>query len=434
MEALMRKLIVLLILNSTLLARPWGLQRCINHALKENLSLQIQNEELRADTARLNEAKAAFFPSLSGTAGSSLTGTDPDKSGSTRFELSSRVLLFDGMQSPNQITLQKQQLSQEEVELELAQRQIIADVTKGYLTVLYGKENLRERKESVLSAEKQVELNQELLKAGRATKVELTRSRAQLAQEKYSRTTAENSLRSARLALQQLLELDPRDSFELFFPTLDKSIEIPDVPDADSLYSIALKSHPLIQSAQLSTLLAETSKKIAKGNYSPSLTASGSLATGTSSLSDDPFGTQLQDRFTPSVGISLSVPILNNRKTKTAVELSEISITKTKLAELQVEKEIRLSLQQLIVEIENSLDRFEAARAQFSAEEANLENLSELYREGRISYFTFLTEQDRFTAAQTELTQAKYSAVLNWQILRIYLGDPLELPSGFTLN
>lgn len=428
-----KSVFTLILLWSISAGSPWDLQKCIDYALKNNISFQMQQQELLADSSRLKESKAGFLPNLNGSAGTSVSAPQSGSETRTSYELSSRVMLFDGMQTPNTVKQRKGEIALQETSLEVIRRTITSDVTKAYLNVLYAKENLANETESVVRSEKQVELFRNQFDAGRITKVELSRSKAQLAQDQYAQTQAENDLRTATLNLQQLLELDPTQEFELFFPELNDTLNIPKLPNAHELFLKAAENHPQMEAIKLSVALAELSKKQARGNYSPSLYATGAISTGTSSLADGSYGTQMGDRFTPSVGLSLSIPIFNNRKTRTAVELAEIGITKTKLEQEQVAKDMRLVIEQLVQQIENSIHRLTAAEAQFFAEQENIDGLADQRQYGRISYYSYLIEQDRYNDARTERTRARYTALLNWQLLRIYLGEPLQLPAGFTL-
>ena len=71
--------------------------------------------------------------------------------------------------------------------------------------------------------------------------------------------------------------------------------------------------------------------------------------------------------------------------------------------------------------------RYQAAQKKLQSAELSYNLVSEKYNEGMIDPVELLTEKNTFIAAQQELLQAKYQAILCRQLLNFYQGIPIEI-------
>ncbi len=88
----------------------------------------------------------------------------------------------------------------------------------------------------------------------------------------------------------------------------------------------ALESSPEIEASKLNVDASELGIDIAKSGYLPTVSLSAGIGTNHTSGSDFTFGEQVKNGWNNSIGLSVSVPIFNNRQTKECRTESQIAI------------------------------------------------------------------------------------------------------------
>ena len=86
------------------------------------------------------------------------------------------------------------------------------------------------------------------------------------------------------------------------------------------MYVSALALRPEIEASKPHVNASELGIDIAKSGYLPTVSLSAGIGTNHTSGSDFTFGEQVKNGWNNSIGLSVSVPIFNNRQTKSAVQ------------------------------------------------------------------------------------------------------------------
>ena len=162
---------------------------------------------------------------------------------------------------------------------------------------------------------------------------------SQAASNKYDVIAAKNSYELQIVELKQLLELDPLESIEIETVNDDSNL-INLVPSKIDIYNRALKILPEIHSSTLDVTMSEKNLDIAKGSYLPTLSLTGSLGSGYTSIDETNFTDQFDVNFNQKIGLSLSIPIFNRNQTKAKVNSAKINIDRSKLQLNTVKKEL----------------------------------------------------------------------------------------------
>ena len=91
----------------------WTLEKCINHAIENNIQIKTQELSLELNNNQLLQSKLSLLPSINASAGESLTfgrSVDPftnefapENYNSTNFQFSSSITLFNGLRQYNSI-------------------------------------------------------------------------------------------------------------------------------------------------------------------------------------------------------------------------------------------------------------------------------------------------------------------------------------------
>lgn len=107
-----------------------------------------------------------------------------------------------------------------------------------------------------------------------------------------------------------------------------------------AIYNNALNFLPEIEASKLTIAANEKELEIAKGGFLPTLSLTGSLGSGYTSINDNTFSDQFDFNFNQRVGLSLSIPIFNRNQTKAAVQTANINIEKAEIQKQSTEKEV----------------------------------------------------------------------------------------------
>jgi len=419
-------------------ARQWSLEECVEHALANNAAIRLQMQSLIADSARLDEAQGAFFPNLSANASTGVsstpfaaeridrnTGEAQSKStGTASMGISSNVIILDGRRRRNRLFSAEKSLTAAEISLEIEKQNIISSITRAFVSLLHAQEALNNANSAVSLSQKQLEFQQNLEEVGKGTQLSLTRSRAQLAQNQHSLTIAQNNFNNAVLEMRRLLELDFESEFGVIHPNTD--FESRSNLPPSQIFEDNRSVFSQISSAEIAVEIAEISLAITQAQKSPTLSANAGISTGMRTNSPHSGDRQLREGVSPNAGLSLSIPILDRRSTKTAIAVAQSNLNRSKIILERTERNVRSEIEQLVADIRSSQSRFVSAQGRFEAETENMRTVDEMRNIGNITAIDYASQQNNFHSAQSELTQAKYSLMLSQKLLDIYLGLRFE--------
>lgn len=415
----------------------WSLSKCINQALTGNL--QLKQAALATGITQVNreQALASRFPVVEATARQSFAWSDQlnnngtydfTGSNSSSASISSSATLFNGFRKEN--TIKQSQLNYQSAVLdEEAYRQdITLQVLDSYLQVLYAGELVENSKNQLISTQTQLSLSEERLKLRIISQADFLQVKSQEAAEKLTLATAEKQLQLSRLNLMQLMEIPVSDDF---------TIEKPDLSDAaiqlsgnslSGVYESALASRPEIRNAALQKEIAAYDIQIAKAGYLPSLSINAGLSTQYSSLAENlKFASQLDHNLSPTAGLTLSIPIFQQKQVKSQVSLARINASSAEISEQNTRNQLRKSIETAWTDVVTAEKEFEAGNEKYAAARASFAVSEERFAQGIISPVDFLYEKTSLINAESNLLQARYNLIFSYKVIEFYQGKELKL-------
>ncbi|MCW0482354.1 TolC family protein [Gaoshiqia sediminis] len=417
----------------------WTLEDCINYALSRNI--QVQQAELSTDRNQLytEQAKAAMLPSLSGSVRQnfnwnkdidSQTGEfgSLDGSNSTSYSLTSSMVLFNGMKVNNQLKQSELELQSSRYYSETVKESVELNILNAFLQVLYAQENVVNAEKQIEATAEQLSLAEERLNLGMVSQSDYLQIKAQLASEKLTLANANSQLSIARVSLMQLMELPVDERFGVSSPGLGQLLNQNLTPDAGEVYAQALAIKPQIKKAELDKQSAELDEKIAKASLLPSLSLDAGLGTAYSSgLGGFNYADQLKNQISPSLGLSLTVPIFQKKQAKTSVSVAQIGIATAELEEINTKNQLRKEIEQATVDVVAAQSEYEASLEQYQAIDESNQVATEKFHLGLMNSVDYLFEKTNLIKAESKLLQSKYNLIFTYKILDFYKGIPLTL-------
>lgn len=443
-----RSIVMMLVLVSTLSAfsqKKWSLRDCIDYAMQNNITLQQARLQKRSATEDRKQSQAALLPSLSASTNQSVgyrpwlssgmttvtNGTVNTKVNKTYYNgtygVNASWTVWNGNQNRNQVKLNK--VSEEKADLSIAENanSIQEKIAQLYVQILYMNEAIRVNKESLETSKKNEERGKQILEVGKMSKADLAQLTAQRSADEYNIVEAESNLANYKLQLKQLLEITSDEPFDIEIPTTTDEQALAAIPSLGSVYEKALTIRPEIQNSKLDLQSSDLQMKIAKAGHLPTLSMTGGLGTSTGSMSGSDWGNQMKTNFDASLGASLSIPIFDNRKTRTAINKAQIQREQALLDIQNQEKQLYSTIEGFWLDANTNQQKFISSCSTVESEQASYDLLSEQFNLGLKNIVELMTGKDKLLSAQQNKLQSKYMTILNLQLLKFYQGEEMGL-------
>lgn len=424
--------------------KTWSLQDCIDYALEKNIQLQQNKLSLEEADVDVKTAKASLFPSLSFSTGHNLVNRPYQETSATvsgteiitsdnnntyngSYSLSAQWTLWNGGQRLNNIKQQKTNKEIAGLSVAETENMLQEEITKLFVQILYANESVEINKNTLEVSEATYKRAVELFNEGSLSKSDVAQLEAQASNDKYQLVTAESTLRNYRLQLKQLLELDGTTEMVLDMPELKDEDVMAVLPNQIDVYNTALTSRPEIQSSKLSIDNAKLGIKTAKAGYMPTISLSASTSSMTNNASTNNWAEQMKYGWNNMIGINLSIPIFNNRQTKSAVQKAQITYSSSQLDLINKQKELYSTIESLWLDALNAQQQYEAANSKLQSCQTSFDIVNEQFNLGIKNTVELLTEKNNLLSAQQQRVQAKYMAILDRALLDFYAGNDIKL-------
>lgn len=412
--------------------KQWSLTDCIGYALEQNIQVRKAGVSVSLGELNLKQSKDNMLPSLSASLSENLGWRQetnaPDEtswagSSRTNASLSSGLTLFNGFQLKNQVRQAGLDLKSLQYSADQTMESISLNIMSAYLQVLYSEEQVTNAGNQAEATREELALAAERLSLGAIANSDYLQVKAQLASEESSLASAANSLKMAKLNLMQLMEYPVDEAFEIIRPDIDAIISTAPATDAVSLYEEALRVKPQVKIASLNRENASIDLEIARGGFLPSLSLNAGMSTGFTGAAE--MGAQLKSGFSPSVGLSASIPIFRNNQTRASVTRAKYGITTAELDELNTRNQLRKEVEQAVLDAGSALINYQAALKRYDSSVENYNVSEEKFKLGAMNSVDFLIQKTNLTTAESNLLQAKYELVYSHKIIDFYRGVEL---------
>ena len=425
--------------------KKWTLTECIDYALQNNITLQQAKLQKQSATEERKQAKAALLPSLSASTSQSFgyrpwlengvatvtNGTVNSKVNKTYYNgsygINAQWTVWNGNQNRNQVKLGEVSEQQAELQTETTANNIQERIAQLYVQILYMNEAVEVNKQSLETSKRNEQRGKEMVEVGKMAKADLAQLTAQRAADEYTIVEAESNIANYKLQLKQLLELTGDEAFDIEMLTAGDEQALAEIPALSTVYETALGGRPEIKNAQLGLKQSDIQMNIAKAGAMPTISINGGVDTSTASMSSQNWDKQIKTNFDASVGASVSVPLFDNRKTKTAVNKARIQREQAQLELLDQQKQLYATIEGYWLDAETNQQKFKTALTTVESEQASYDLLEEQFRLGLKNIVELMTGKDRLLSSQQNKLQAKYTTILNRQLLRFYQGEKMTL-------
>lgn len=421
-------LFTVLLASASASAETWSLDRCIDHAMTHNIS--VRQSQLRVDEGRMaiTEAKDRFLPNVDGgmsesfSFGRGLTSNNTYENRNTTntgWNIGMSVPLFQGTAALRRVKIAELSLQQYVWENESTKDNIALNIMSQYLQVLYAKETAKSARSQAEYSEFEVERQRALIESGKVAEATLYDIEALAAQDRLQVVTSDNEVRTALITLANLLQLENAVDFDIE----EGMGEPPVLMSPEDVYAAAMGLNNTLKGARQSLKVAEENIGLAKTGFIPTLSLSAGIGSSyytVSGFQSESFGQQMRHNFSPSIGLSLRVPIFDAFSTRNSIRRAKLQKLNAELTLEQRESDLYKDIQLAFYQALGAKERSETASETLEKTRLSFETTKERFNLGRATIADY--EQAKNNLYKTEISQiqARFEYLLRARILEFY--------------
>lgn len=423
---------------SDVMARQWTLKDCIDYALANNISLRKTKLQEYSALEDVKQSQSALLPSLSfstsqngtyrpwpeagkATVDNGYVQSSIDKiyySGS--YSVNGNWTVWNGGRNTNTVKLNK--LAAEQARLDSAEtaNSIQEQIAQLYVQILYSNDAINVCKESLETSKINENRGKDMFEVGKISKADLAQLTAQRAQDEFNVIEAESNMRNYKRQLKQLLQITDDEEFDIAIPQTTDEMALCEIPALNEVYAATLNIRPEIKNAKLGIESSDLSIKIAKAQKLPTIDLNAGVSTNTTTMSDNKWGQQLKNNVNVGAGFTVSIPLFDNRSSKTAVNKAKIQRENYILELRDKQTTLYSTVENYWLQAVINQNKFKAAKVSTESAKASYELLSEQFALGLKNIIELMTGKNNLLTAQQNELHSKYLAILNIDMLKFY--------------
>lgn len=468
--------VLLLFASGTKAQDSWTYERCLKYALNNNLTLQQSVLQKKLAELTLKQNRLSQLPTINaGANGGYRFGRSIDPTSNTfvtqslfnsGFSLNVDADLFGWFMKQNNIAASKYQLYANNFLLEKARNDMGVSVANAFLQILLTTEQVNLSKLQVTLSEAQLSNTKKLVAAGSVPESNQADLEAQLARDSSTLVTAQNNNIIAVLTMKALLNLDFAVSFQVELPR--NILQVPKLNLTETapemIFSAALAAQPQYRADEMMVKATTRTLAAARGALYPSLRFNASAGTNYANTIYEPFGTivpkldtiglvnvngtnynvvrpgatfpgqrlvpfgdQISNNFGQTVGLSLSIPLLNAWRLRGDVERAKIDVADKTLAMDINKQKLRQDVYTAHADAVGALQKYHAAVSTENASQKAYDFATKRFNVGLMNSVEYITTQTNLFKAQIDKVSALYDYIFKVKLLEFYRDQRISL-------
>ncbi len=460
----------------------WDLRRCVEYALANNIS--VQQTDLQARLADVNQQQARWsqYPNADFSTNTGLQwgrSIDPTTNQFTSnqllyqgYSLSAGVTVFNWHRIRNNIVAAGFSSDAAKMDVEKIKNDISLTVATYYLQVLLSYQQIAIAKTQMQQTFSQWELVKKRVDAGAAPELEATTLEGQYFTDSSNYITAKATADQNLLQLKQVLNIDAGKAFDIAEPPVE---QIPVEPilqlQPETVFQIAIHNQPAQKANLLRQQSLEASLRASRAAMLPTISVGGTLGTNFSSADKkvtgitmngftpsgdvvrlsgaeylvytpnvsvnqgkktfserwDGWGTQINNNFRQSLGLSIAVPINSGGNARFNYQRSKLDLKNAELTRSLADQTLKNDIYKAYYNASAALEKFNAAKKTYEVTQKAFEFAQKRYDLGLLNSYDYLISQNNMNRAQLDMTSAQFDYVFKMKVLEFYKGQGIKL-------
>ncbi len=366
---------------------------------------------------RVAQSEALGRPALSATASATTTQADPPTSGvkatnSVGGALNGRYPLFNRANDAT-IAQAKKSLMTAQADLDSAEQDLIVRVAQAYFDVLAAQDTLATTRAAKAATAEQLASAKRNFEVGTATITDTREAQARFDLGTATELTAENDLRTKRIALDQLVGRSNVEPRPLAVPVLLP----PTTPaNAEEWVTVADQVHPSVRRARLGLDVARLETEKARAGDKPTVDAIASV--GATDARGSAVGPGAGTTTSASIGVQLNWTLYNGGATQNRIKETTVLEEKARQDLEAARRGVAQGTRVAYFGVQSGLSQVKALEAAESSSKLALEATQLGYKVGVRVNLDVLNSQSQLFTTQRDLAKARYDVLVNSLKLR----------------
>jgi outer membrane protein len=453
----------------------WDLKRCVDYAVTNNISVKQADVSARLAKLTLDQSRLSQIPTLTAGVSAGINSgrfqnpityvLETQTSLQSGLSLQSNVTVFNGFYLQRTIDANRYAWQALLANTELLKNNITLNVANAYLTVLLANQTAQAALLQLQLSQNQLELTHKQVIAGTLPELNAAELESQVAQDSSTYITDKSSVVQDILQLKAYMDLDASTPFDVATPPVDQ-IPIEQLADLqpDAVYALALAHQPQQKMDALQIQSYQETVRATKGAMYPVVSLYGNLSSyylnspgeaaipystftdtvghvvgsGTPVTTTVPvykyvdtkapgYFTQINNYFAQTVGVNVSIPILNGGLLRTNYAKSKLNLRNQELQRDQDNLTLKNNIYQAYTLAVAALEKFEAQKVTLAATQKSFDYAQKRYNVGMSNTIDLLTNQNNYFNAKVTLLYDQYDYVFKMKVLEYYKGMGIRL-------
>jgi len=442
------------------------IKQCVDLAIKNNLLVQQSEITLETNGVIFRQAKDNLLPQISGTVsqgnnyGRSVNSTNntyvDQQNSSGSYSLNGNLLIFNGLQLQNAIRQNALFYHASKMDLQQQKDNITLQVLNAYLTVLSSQEalDIANKQASVDSAQVvRLEIQNE---QGAIPPATLSDLQGQYASDEVTVVNAVNALETAKVTLFSYLNVPYQK--DAVYEMVNMNADISDLnSSSDSIYQAALQTIPTIKANDFRVQSFQKSIAVARGKMWPSLYFYGNLNSNYTSIATNTipnsspipgstgefvtigpntydvmangypsektaFIDQVKNNRFQSIGLQLSIPILNYLSLRNNVKIAKLNYENAKVISTSSHYQLQQMVEQAWQNLRSAYGQYKGYVDQVKAYGESFRTAEIRFNAGVLTSVDYVIAKNNVDRANLNLSAARYNYIFRTKILEYYEG------------
>ncbi len=440
----MKKFIFVFILLVCVIIVPaqdsWGLQRCIDYAMDNNINVVNSkiNEEINKTRKEISKSRqlptvnVGFNNSLNFGFQRTILGLyEYSQSYNNNWNVDANMIIYNRRRIHHQIEQAEINEDIQAMNTETLIQDISLQIASLYLQIILNKELEQIAKNQSDNTLEQLDKTQKLYSAGSIPYSTLVEQEAVYANDINQLENARINVDRALFNLAIALQLEDYEDFQVEDIQLPAQIGLTDLSVQDVIET-AIANRPEIKLAELQVDAAQKDIDIAKTSSWPTLTGGYQLSTSYFNFfgsQEDKLFRQWYDNHNQTVYLGLSIPVFNKSN---KLNIEQARQNKDLISQNIYQQELQLTqdIQSAYFDANAAFQQFANAKTAYETAKTSEEYGKMSYDAGKISIYDYNILRTNTIVAKSQMVNAKYDYFFRLKVIDFYAGRPITLDNN----
>lgn len=410
------------------------LEEALTRAVARNIEVAQAEQQVRLQQTSVQQAQAAFLPDLTVSMNPTLRydrsydgvadAIGGEQGESLGLTASSSMLVYDGFARRSALKEANRAWEASTQRLSQTQERILFETAAQYLAVFQDEALVEVEEDNLLAEREQLEQIEAFYAAGNRPIADVLQQRAAIARSEQRLLVAQQAQAISTLMLKQLVRLDADATVRLVAPP-EAMLAWEPVDEATPSMQTALATRRDVAAQRLRIEAAQAGVAGARAGYLPSVSVGLNAGTSYSSFNQ---ALGFSDQFfnaggTTSLSLSVALPLLDRRRTRSQVERAQVTLANEQLALEQDIQRIAFEVERAMLNYETTQAQLVAANEQVAAARQALQAVTARYDVGAATLVEVSDVRNAYREALADHVEIRFQVVIDRLAIAYQTGD-----------